>query len=410
MEKITILHCSETLSVSGCCRVMEHLAKGANSERFKSLFYAEKGDAKYLDYLLEQNISASLDFPKLEKPFVAVFHRSGNDTPFWEKLISQLKVAGVSAIIERNIFGYPDAHHDQDLKQICANSMNTLWHHWRQSGKPSISEYMKRHRVLYNAVGFAPSQEELKTLRTEWRNKLGITEEDFVIGIVTRPDPHKIDALIVGLIPRLKKTIPNVVLVTRCYPERLAKPLRLMLGKNYHNLPVASDQESLKATYAMMDVCANFPSIGESFGMAMAEAMRAYKPVIALDQCQENKGNSQRELIESGRTGFVATSPMQIAQAFKKLAKDKSLRGQMGAAAHRKMTSAPFAMESVIAQFESEVLHALGEPRSVPLEPDEATIAEYLKTYPQQEKSNKMEFSFPVFAVRLGWKIMRRFL
>ena len=415
MKTITVLHCSETLSLSGCCRVMEHLAKGVNPSRFTSLFCAETGDTKYLNYLSAEKIPSYLikeTLPDIPKPFIAVLHRSGNSTFFWEKLIRKLRAAGVSAFIERNIFGYPDLHSGKQLNRICANSLNTLWHHWRQSGKPEIKSYLERHRVLYNAVSFLPTPGELEKLRSEWRKQMNISEDDFVLGIVTRPDPQKIDALILGLVPYLKKTIPNFTLVTRRYPEVLARPLKFMLGSRYHNLPLSSDLETLKATYALMDVYGNFPSIGESFGMAMAEAMRSHKPVIALDLPQENKGNSQRELIENGVTGFLCATPIEIASSLEMLSKDKILCKKMGDAGDKKMMTSPFSLESVIAQFEAEILFAMGEIRGINLEPDQATIQNYLETYPQQLDHGmivaKKKFFLLVYVVRFVWKIIRK--
>jgi glycosyltransferase involved in cell wall biosynthesis len=417
MKNITILHCSETLSVSGCCRVMEHLAKNMDRTRFTSMFCAESGEPNYLEYLRQENIETHLipnTLPKIKKPFVAILHRAGNNTPFWGKLIPQLREAGAAAIIERNIFGYPDQRNDRQLDRICANSLNTIWHHWRQSGKPDINHYLARHRVLYNAVSFEPNESELQTLRHKWRVKLGISDDAFVLGIITRPDAQKIDALMLGLIPHLKKTIPNLVLVTRRYPEVLAKPLKLMLGDRYHNLPVSADPEMLKATYALIDVCGNFPSIGESFGMAVAEAMRSYKPVIALDLPQKNKGNSQRELVEHGLTGYLGKTAADIATLLEILSKDKALCEKMGKAARQKMTNAPFGLSSVIAQFESEILQQLGEPATVPMQPDKATIRHYLETYPKRFGdvilTPESHFSIPVSATRLIWKVVRRFI
>ncbi len=417
-QPITILHCSETLVLSGCCRVMEHLAKRVDATWFTSMLCAGSGDAPYLDYLHSQNITTLLlrqgKLPSIPSPFIAVLHRSGNSTPFWNRLIPKLREAGAKAIIERNIFGYPDGHEDKHLDRICANSLNTLWHHWRQSGKPDISHYLARHRVLYNIVSFSPDEAELSRLRTEWRKRLGISEDAFVVGIVTRPDPQKIDAIMLGLVPYLKKTIPNFTLVTRRYPQALAKPLKMMLGTNYHNLPLSPDAEALKATYALMDVCGNFPSIGESFGMSMAEAMRAYRPVIALDLPQKTKGNSQRELIEDGMNGYLAASPVEAAEAFQKLSLDKELQKKMGQAARQKMMSPPFAIETIIAQFEAEIRRNLGETVATPIMPDEATIKHYLETYPKHYRTSNAspnrKLLIQVTLARLIWKIVRRFL
>jgi hypothetical protein len=163
-----------------------------------------------------------------------------------------------------------------------------------------------------------------------------------------------------------------------------------------------------------MDVCGNFPSIGESFGMSMAEAMRSYKPVIALDMPDKSKGNSQRELIEHNVTGFLCSSPTDIVRSVSILAKNPALVEQMGIAAHHKMTTAPFALSSVIAQFEAEVKRAIGDMDATPQLPDTSTIKTYLETYPAKLPQIKQKgddiILLRVALVRLGWKIWRKYL
>lgn len=421
MKQITVVHCSETLVVSGCCRVMEHLARGADPARFQSMFCAQAGDASYLDYLrtqkilpllLSENGEARLKEIGASGDWVAVLHRSGDNAPFWNRLIPLLKRSGAKAIIERNIFGYADAAHDSEVDLLCANSLNTLWHHWRQSGKPQLGEYLKRRRVLYNALSFAPPEEKMAELRVAWRKKLNIPADAFAVGIVTRPDARKIDALMAALAPWLKKQIPGFTLVTRCYPEMLAVRLKRILGENYHNLPLSADPEALMATYAIVDACGNFPSIGESFGMAIAEAMRARRPVVALDMPQPDKGNAQRELIVDGETGFLAENPIGVAQGFYALATDLALRQKMGEAGYRRMTTAPFSLQSVIAQFESEVARLSGDEANAPLQPTLQEIQHYLENYPARQPAAAARCD-PLLALKVGverfwWRLQRR--
>lgn len=416
---IAVLHFSETLVVSGCCRVMEHLAKGVDPARFRSVLYAVRGDADYIESLRAQGLEIQLIPHGFLLPIppksIAVLHRSGNASPFWDGLIVQLHAAGVRAIIERNIFGNTDPHSSRYLDRICANSLNTLWHHWQQSGTPEISAYLARHRVLYNAVSFTEDADTLLKLRTQFRHSYAIAEDAFVMGIVTRPDLAKIDALMLGLVPHLKKTIPNFVLITQHYPEALARPLRRMLGSRYHNLPVCSDAPALHATYAMMDVYGNFPSIGESFGMTIAEAMHAGKPVLALDMPQANKGNAQRELIEHGITGYLATAASEVADLVERLAANPDLCKKMGAAGRQKINRTPFAQEVVLSQFEAELRRCLGEVVTEPVLPDPVTIRHYLENYPIHHKPTPLAvvskaLTVQVEAARFGWKLLRRFL
>lgn len=417
---ITVLHVSETLTLGGCCRVMEHLAADADRENFNSLLCGMSGDADYLKhlesrglrYLLLEREGVSM-LASLPKPWVAVVHRAGNATPFWSRWIPLLKKSGAAAVIERNIFGLADRRNAEWVDRICANSLNTLWHHWRHSGEPEITHYLTRHRVLYNALDFEPDMALVQAKRAEGRAALGIAPDAFVLGVVTRPDARKIDAILTALAPHLKRRIPNFTLVTRRYPQALATKLTAILGDRYHNLDVAHGKGAMIETYALMDVFGNFPGIGESFGMALAEAMRCGVPSIALDMPGRNKGNSQRELIENGVTGFLPDSPAGVVQALEMLSRDPEKRQAMGAAARSRMLAPPFALSSVLQQFEALVHELAGDAarNSPEIQPSKAEMTEYLHHYPspltldwRQDASLNLEAA----TKRLYWKVMRR--
>lgn len=418
---ITVLHISETLTLGGCCRVMEHLAADADREHFNSLMCGMSGDADYLKhlesrglrYLLLEKEGVSM-LASLPKPWVAVLHRSGNAAPFWNRWIPLLKKSGAAAVVERNIFGLTDRRNAEWIDRICANSLNTLWHHWKRSGEPEISTYLTNHRVLYNALDFEPDPALVAAKRAEGRAALGISPQAFVLGVVTRPDARKVDSILVALAPYLKRAIPEFTLVTRRYPRALAARLSAILGDRYHNLDVAHGRNTMIETYALMDVFGNFPGIGESFGMALAEAMRCGVPAVALDMPGRSKGNSQRELIDNGITGFLPDSPAGVVQALEILARDPDSRLEMGAAARVRMLAPPFALSSVLGQFET-LVHGLvaGDAAEKPadIQPSVAEMTEYLHHYPspltlvwRQDVSLNLEAA----AKRLYWKVMRR--
>lgn len=418
---ITILHFSETLTLGGCCRVMEHLAAGANPQEFNSLFCGFTGDAAYLKHLEQRGIRALLlsregerALRTLPKPWIAVLHRGGNATSFWNNWIPRLKECGATAVMERNIFGYADKVNNQHIDRICANSLNTLWHHWRHSGRPRVEDYLTHHRVLYNALDFHPSEEAISAARNTQREALGIGKDDFVLGVVTRPDALKIDAILWALAPLLKKSISNFTLVTRRYPEPLACALAKVLGNRYHNLPVAHGRDEMTATYAMMDAFGNFPGIGESFGMAMAEAMRSGLPVVALDMPGKKKGNSQRELIVDGETGYLPKSANGVADAMEALANNPEKRREMGKAARQRMLNEPFMLPGILAQFEAETRYLAGQGPRPALQPSLEIMTEYLSTYPARNADPALpqagftRLDLEASAKRLYWKVGRR--
>ncbi len=110
-----------------------------------------------------------------------------------------------------------------------------------------------------------------------------------------------------------------------------------------------------------------FPSRFEGLPNAVIEAMSAGLPVVASDI------PPHRELVRVGRTGFLASDPAAMARSVATLAKDESLRREMGVAARtfvREHLTSEACMQafldlyrSVIERKHRSVVHALPDRR-----------------------------------------------
>ncbi|MBI4512905.1 MAG: glycosyltransferase family 4 protein, partial [Gemmatimonadetes bacterium] len=100
------------------------------------------------------------------------------------------------------------------------------------------------------------------------------------------------------------------------------------------------------------------PSIGESFGFAVAEAMGCGRPVAAAGAC------SLPELIEDGETGFLfePESADALAQILQLLQDDPALRRRIGTAA-RRAAEARFSLPTMLDRWEG-ALREVAESRS----------------------------------------------
>jgi len=81
-----------------------------------------------------------------------------------------------------------------------------------------------------------------------------------------------------------------------------------------------------------------FPSIGESFGNALVEAMACGLPCVGLRADGVRVCNANDEIIDDGRTGLLVDGldPKAFARAIDRLAADPALRARMGRAGRDK--------------------------------------------------------------------------
>lgn len=397
---LPVLHLTDNLALGGCTRVMENLASLANRAVFLPVVAGIRGDGPFVSYLQDRGIRAGVvgeDLSGLagllhgEGRFVAVIHRSGEGTPLWNRVLPALRASGPYVVMmEVNIFGYPDrgpASGEVDLT-FC-NSLHTLWRYWRMSGRPEPNQYLKRHRVLYNAVTLNPSTHELADARGRARDRLGIPPEAFVIGDVCRPTPGKLDYMTAAVLPRLIRELRDICFVARTFPQAAARRMEAKAGGRFHNLPPTHERSDLLETYAALDALVHMSTMGESFGMAVAEAMRCGLPVVANETPGRKQNNAQIELVIHGETGFLASDPVSVVRRLVELARLPELRRRMGEAARARFRRPPLAPESVIGQLESEIVRIArrkgrdipGAPEPAERLPSDEEMKEYLLSY-----------------------------
>jgi hypothetical protein len=93
------------------------------------------------------------------------------------------------------------------------------------------------------------------------------------------------------------------------------------------DIPFLHGDDVLRACYAAMDVFLHSATIGESFGLVLAEAMLCQRPVITLST--PLRDNSQLEVVGHERGGLIASSTAGMVQAMRRLADDADLRARL---------------------------------------------------------------------------------
>ena len=188
------------------------------------------------------------------------------------------------------------------------------------------------------------------------RDDLDIPVDAFVVGHICRPDPRRLDYMMIGVLPRLLKRIDQFYFIARSFPESMTRPLAKVLGDRFRNIPPTNSTSEMMETYAAMDTLVHFSSMGESAPNAIAEAMRCGLPVVTNETPGRRQRNAQVELVLHGKTGFLANDPCSVLQRLVELADSSELRDKFGEAGKALFRRPPFSPHSVIRQVESEIV------------------------------------------------------
>ncbi len=152
------------------------------------------------------------------------------------------------------------------------------------------------------------------------------TDRAFVIGYVGRLSPEKN----VRMLAELERELRELGLREFRFLIVGEGSERSWLRGNlaHAELPGILRGEPLARVYASMDAFV-FPSVTDTFGNVVLEAMASGVPAIVSD------AGGPRFLVEAGRTGFVASTPREFAAGVMKLQRDASLRRIMGSLARK---------------------------------------------------------------------------
>lgn len=181
----------------------------------------------------------------------------------------------------------------------------------------------------------------------------------FVVMFAGRLAPEKNIPLLLGAVARLTREVPNAELWIAGEGE-----LRRELEKEAHALGIGErtsflgqlSRVELANRYSAADVFV-LPSLIETQGLVLMEAMGYAKPVIATTKIIPGP-----EMVEHGVNGFLVDvdTPAPLAQRLAELARAPDLRRQMGAAGQLRCEE--FAEDKVIAGLEAVYSRLLARP------------------------------------------------
>lgn len=165
--------------------------------------------------------------------------------------------------------------------------------------------------------------------RQEWVKRLSIPSDDLILSTVSYLRPFKNPQVLLKACKELRDRGIQVRLVVAGDGDMLSalKSLaeRLEIADRVHWLGNVADPRSLLQASDLFVLA----SVGEAFGLVLAEAMACGVPVVG------SRSGSLTEVVEHGRTGLLSTplDPVAFADAVERLGSDHRLRREMGAQA-----------------------------------------------------------------------------
>jgi glycosyltransferase involved in cell wall biosynthesis len=333
-------------------------------------------------------------------------HRPGAVEPI---VPAAVRLAGVPLFVETNVFGQFDPSPDeaQFACHLFPSQMCAL-RYQRVTGVPMPS-FAERHRVSYNPIdvgrltGLAPAARDAKL-------ELGLDPDRPVVGRIGRADDRKWAPIVIDMVPRLARLVPDVqMLLVGVTPakRRLLRKRRAL--ERTRILEPTGDERLLATYYAACDVLVSASSIGESFGVSIAEAMTLGKPVVTTSTPWVD--NAQVEVIDPGVTGHLANHPQPFAEAVADLLRDEARRvafGEAGAAKARRLWDVGPLTRQLEGLYEHLVRHGATPPGWMPSAEEFAAFpAEYERRSAHQfrplTRREALEARAAVVAERAGW-------
>jgi glycosyltransferase involved in cell wall biosynthesis len=258
-------------------------------------------------------------------------HRFGLPEPL---LPAACRTAGIEALVETNVFGSRDTSPDDAqfsahllISQMCAMR-------YRERAGMSLEEFHHRHRTLYYPVDTDALRSDAMS-RDEAHALLGLDPGRPTVVRVGRDDDRKWGDILITMVPHLLRQVPDVqIVLVGATPHRRAQLRRLGVLDRVRCLASSSEPRRVAAFYCAADVFASASSIGESFGLAIAEAMALGVPVVTNSTPWVD--NAQVEVVDNGVNGWVANHPRAFAEAVADLLGDERRRLSFGAAAAEK--------------------------------------------------------------------------
>ena len=325
MKKISVLQITNTLELGGVERNIHNICKYLDYGLFEhfviSLF---KGGSfrKYIDkyaktICLEGDVKQIGDVIVNNFIDIVIIHRAGKKEKHWSRVLRLCNDNSVKVIFEYNVFGLLDSSDEDKFIDFHLHKSMSSYHKFVLSAKSRRNyRYIDRHIVNYNLIdvkNFHSMKLDKESILRQ-RESFGINKDDFALLRVGRPDVRKWGDLLLYVMPKVVKKIPNAKFIFMSAPKSRIKHIQNELySKSVIFLDNTSDDKELAKIYSIADVYIHSSRRGESFGQTLVEAFAFKLPVVV--NSTPWKDNAQIEIVDHMENGIIANTSDGFADA-----------------------------------------------------------------------------------------------
>lgn len=338
-SKFKILSIVYDLEVGGTQRAAQNFAMAyrldGHDSRVLPVYKAGPRKRELLDagvkvYLHGDDLEVSLDQINKWQPDIIHIHRSGETDPFLAKILRSLK-KDLTKIIETNVFSVVDNSSDSDLIDIhCHLSEWCLWK-WNLFLKRKSLGIVIPYLVIPNSF-FKEKEEKISMYKT----KLGLPQDKFIFGRIGQKSPAKFHKEIYLSFDHLYVLRKDIHLFMVGLPPYLQGEIESLMSFKEGAITLIDGivgDEELRFAYNCMDCFLHFSSIGESFGMVLAEAQLCEVPVISVSTPKAD--NSQLEVLLHEESAIIVKNRTFLLEAMEKFKDGNYPLDQLGARGRR---------------------------------------------------------------------------
>lgn len=337
MKRLKVTHYCMSLGLGGIQKTVELLVTHLDKNRFDPCVIYFGGDdfrrsrieaAGIRVYSCHGSVSSLHEL--LSKINADILHIHFDDLAEIENVLNQI-TSGDLIVVGTSVFGHITHDLLKSVERIYYVSQFVA-HQAQLKLNLGIDRFWKKNRVLFNPVVLSPP--DAGNVKA-FREHLGIEPETFVIGRISRAVPEKFGLMLLDMYPYLHRINPTLKYLIVGVPEALNHhPVLKRFSDQIIVLPEIKDETELQTYYHSINLLVHSSQAGETFGMVVAEAMAAGKPVV-VDKTPFH-ANAQIEIVDHAINGYVAHTPGTFAQSISSLASDSGRYAQFASRAHKK--------------------------------------------------------------------------